>query len=78
MVNLVGAEGFTNVVYENMEKILGWTGVTPHILKKMTRPFRKMGHVTIVNSDEEARRIAEAVKKTLSGDKSNKNTNFTN
>jgi 5-(carboxyamino)imidazole ribonucleotide synthase len=30
----------------------------------MTRPFRKMGHVTIVNSDiEEARRIAEAVKK---------------
>jgi 5-(carboxyamino)imidazole ribonucleotide synthase len=26
MVNLVGAEGFTgNVVYENMEKILGWT-----------------------------------------------------
>jgi 5-(carboxyamino)imidazole ribonucleotide synthase len=55
MVNLVG-EGFTgNVVYENMEKILGWTGVTPHG-KKMTRPFRKMGHVTIVNSDiEEAR-----------------------
>jgi 5-(carboxyamino)imidazole ribonucleotide synthase len=39
-----------------MEKILGWTGVTPHG-KKMTRPFRKMGHVTIVNSDiEEARR----------------------
>jgi 5-(carboxyamino)imidazole ribonucleotide synthase len=28
MVNLVGAEGFTgNVVYENMEKILGWTGL---------------------------------------------------
>jgi 5-(carboxyamino)imidazole ribonucleotide synthase len=61
MVNLVGAEGFTgNVVYENM----GWTGLH-HIftVKKMTRPFRKMGHVTIVNSDiEEARRIAEAVK----------------
>jgi 5-(carboxyamino)imidazole ribonucleotide synthase len=31
MVNLVGAEGFGNVVYENMEKILGWTGVTHHI-----------------------------------------------
>jgi 5-(carboxyamino)imidazole ribonucleotide synthase len=41
--------------------------VTPHIYgKKMTRPFRKMGHVTIVNSDiEEARRIAEAVKNTI-------------
>jgi hypothetical protein len=32
-----------------------------------------MGHVTIVNSDiEEARRIAEAVKKHYQGDKSNK------
>jgi 5-(carboxyamino)imidazole ribonucleotide synthase len=68
MVNLVGAEGFTgNVVYENMGEILGWTGVTPHIYgKKMTRPFRKMGHVTIVNADiKEARRIAEAVKNTI-------------
>jgi 5-(carboxyamino)imidazole ribonucleotide synthase len=68
MVNLVGAEGFSgNVIYENIEKILGWNGVTPHIYgKKMTRPFRKMGHVTIVNSDiKEARRIAEEVKNTI-------------
>jgi 5-(carboxyamino)imidazole ribonucleotide synthase len=68
MVNLVGAEGFSgNVIYENIEKILGWNGVTPHIYgKKQTRPFRKMGHVTIVNSDiEEARRIAEDVKNTI-------------
>ena len=42
-------------------------GVTPHIYgKKQTRPFRKMGHVTIVNEDlNEARRIAEDVKKTI-------------
>ena len=34
--------------------------------KKETRPFRKMGHVTIVNEDlDEARRIAEKVKKTI-------------
>ncbi|TRX35546.1 5-(carboxyamino)imidazole ribonucleotide synthase [Flavobacterium sp. ZT3R18] len=68
MVNLSGAEGFSgDVIYENIEKILGWSGVTPHIYgKKQTRPFRKMGHVTIVNEDiNEARRIAEDVKNTI-------------
>ncbi|MFI0428379.1 5-(carboxyamino)imidazole ribonucleotide synthase [Mariniflexile sp. HMF6888] len=68
MVNLVGAEGFSgNVVYENMEAIMNLEGVTPHIYgKKQTRPFRKMGHVTIVNEDlNEARRIAEEVKNTI-------------
>ncbi|OIP49459.1 MAG: 5-(carboxyamino)imidazole ribonucleotide synthase [Flavobacteriaceae bacterium CG2_30_34_30] len=65
MVNLVGAEGHTGqVVYKNIEKILAMPGVTPHIYgKKETRPFRKMGHVTIVNEDiAEARKIAEEVK----------------
>jgi len=68
MVNLVGEEGFTgNVIYENIEKILGTPGVTPHIYgKKQTRPFRKMGHVTIINEDvSEARKIAEQVKNTI-------------
>ena len=68
MVNLTGAEGFSgDVIYENIEKILGWDGVTPHIYgKKQTRPFRKMGHVTIVNEDiNEARKIAEDVKNTI-------------
>ena len=68
MVNLVGEEGFSgDVIYKNIEKILSWEGVTPHIYgKKQTRPFRKMGHVTIVNEDiNEARRIAEDVKNTI-------------
>lgn len=68
MVNLVGAEGYTgNVVYQNMEDILKLEGVTPHIYgKKETRPFRKMGHVTIVNKDiDKAREIAEQVKNTI-------------
>ena len=68
MVNLVGAEGFSgDVVYENMEEILSMDGVTPHIYgKKQTRPYRKMGHVTIVNNNlDEARKIAEKVKKTI-------------
>lgn len=65
MVNLVGAEGFSGqVIYENIEKIMAIDGVTPHIYgKRETRPFRKMGHVTIVNENmEEARKIAEEVK----------------
>ena len=68
MVNLVGEEGFNgDVIYENIENILGWNGVTPHIYgKKQTRPFRKMGHVTIVNQDiKVARKIAEDVKNTI-------------
>lgn len=65
MVNLVGAEDYQGkVVYKNIESILALDGVTPHIYgKKETRPFRKMGHVTIVNSDlNTARVIAEKVK----------------
>ncbi|MFK7832967.1 MAG: 5-(carboxyamino)imidazole ribonucleotide synthase [Winogradskyella sp.] len=68
MVNLVGAENHTgNVVYKNIETILAMDGVTPHIYgKKQTRPFRKMGHVTIVNSEiDKAREIAEKVKETI-------------
>jgi 5-(carboxyamino)imidazole ribonucleotide synthase len=65
MVNLVGEEGFSGqVIYENIEKIMAIDGVTPHIYgKRETRPFRKMGHVTIVNENMvEARKIAEEVK----------------
>lgn len=68
MVNLVGAEGYTgDVVYENIEEILKIDGVTPHIYgKKTTKPFRKMGHVTIVNEDiNEARKVAQQVKETI-------------
>lgn len=68
MVNLVGEEGYEgNVLYKNIEEILKIKGVTPHIYgKKQTRPFRKMGHVTIVNKNiKKAREIAEKVKKTI-------------
>ncbi|WP_434037702.1 5-(carboxyamino)imidazole ribonucleotide synthase [Formosa sp. 4Alg 33] len=68
MVNLVGAEGHAgDVVYKNIENIMAMDGVTPHIYgKKQTRPFRKMGHVTIVNEDiAEARKIAENVKNSI-------------
>jgi len=68
MVNLVGAEGHTGeVVYANMEEALKMDGVTPHIYgKKQTRPFRKMGHVTIVDKDmAKARNVAQVVKEKI-------------
>lgn len=68
MVNLVGEEGYQgDVVYKNIEQILELEGVTPHIYgKRQTRPFRKMGHVTIVHQEiDTARAIAEKVKTTI-------------
>ncbi len=68
MVNLSGEENHKGApIYQNMDQILKMPGVTPHIYgKKETRPFRKMGHVTIVNKDiQKARTIAEEVKNTL-------------
>lgn len=68
MVNLVGAKGHQGpVYYKNMEHILAIEGVCPHIYgKKETRPFRKMGHITIVNKNlETARQIAAQVKETI-------------
>ena len=68
MVNLVGAAGHQGPVhYKNMEHVLAIEGVCPHIYgKKETRPFRKMGHITIVNKElSVARKIAEDVKETI-------------
>lgn len=68
MVNLVGAEQHTgDVLYKNIDTIMAMNGVTPHIYgKKQTRPFRKMGHVTIVDKDiNKAREIAQRVKETI-------------
>jgi 5-(carboxyamino)imidazole ribonucleotide synthase len=39
MVNQLVLKAFQDVIYENIEKILGWNGVTPHIYGKHT--FRK-------------------------------------
>ncbi len=68
MVNLVGANNhYGDVTYKNMKEILKIKGITPHIYgKKQTKPFRKMGHVTIVNKNiTEARKIAEKVKQLI-------------
>lgn len=53
MVNLLGEVGYTgNAVYEGMNKLLATEGVHLHLYgKKTTKPFRKMGHATIVDHD---------------------------
>ena len=69
MVNLVGKKGYTGpVVYKNIDQVLGIKGVIPHIYgKKETRPFRKMGHVTIIHPKiDTARKMAAQIKETLS------------
>lgn len=68
MVNLLGAEGYTGpVYYENIEECIAHEGVHVYIYgKKMTKPFRKMGHVTVTNhSLFEAKRLALWIKKQL-------------
>ncbi len=68
MVNLLGEPGYDGVAeYKGLEKALKIEGVAIHLYgKKFTRPFRKMGHVTIVDRDlKTAKEKAKFVKRTL-------------
>jgi len=68
MLNLLGEEEHTGPVhYEGFAECMAIDGVKIHLYgKKMTRPSRKMGHVTILgNTVDEARLKAEQVKKLL-------------
>ena len=53
MVNVLGEDGFTGAAkYAGMDEVLKRSGVHPHLYgKKITKPFRKMGHVTITGHD---------------------------
>ncbi len=53
MVNLLGEEGHTGpAYYEGMDDLLATQGVFPFLYgKKITKPFRKMGHITVTDSD---------------------------
>ena len=69
MVNLLGEEGHEGEArYEGLEEILSIEGASVHLYgKRTTKPFRKMGHVTILDSDihralEKARRIKHQLK----------------
>ncbi|HMN32845.1 MAG TPA: 5-(carboxyamino)imidazole ribonucleotide synthase [Chitinophagaceae bacterium] len=68
MVNLLGAKGFSgNVYYEGIENCLSQEGIHIHIYgKKQTKPFRKMGHVTVTNKDiQQAKNTAIWVRQNL-------------
>jgi 5-(carboxyamino)imidazole ribonucleotide synthase len=68
MINLLGEKGHEGVAkYEGMEKIMALEGVYIHLYgKKYTKPFRKMGHVTIVDQNREAAiEKANYIKETL-------------
>lgn len=68
MVNVLGEEGYSGpAYYEGLETCLGIDGVYPHLYgKKETKPFRKMGHVTVVNTSlEKAIEKATTIQKTL-------------
>lgn len=53
MVNLLGEEGFSgDVLVEGLDEAMAEKGVYVHLYgKKTTKPFRKMGHVTILDED---------------------------
>ena len=68
MINLLGEPGFEgNVKYDGLTEVMAIEGVKMHLYgKKITKPFRKMGHVTVLsNSIEEASKKAEWVKQKL-------------
>ncbi|MCC5936135.1 MAG: 5-(carboxyamino)imidazole ribonucleotide synthase [Lunatimonas sp.] len=69
MVNLLGEAGYTGEAFvEGMDTALGEKGVYIHLYgKKVTKPFRKMGHITLLEEDitrlkEKALRLKETIK----------------
>ena len=65
MINLLGENGFEgNVRYEGLYEYLGQPGIHPHLYgKAKTKPFRKMGHITIAGSTIEfVKKLAHEVK----------------
>ena len=69
MINLLGEKGFEGqAIYQGLEEAMQISGVHPHIYgKETTKPFRKMGHVTIAkpvleDAKNTGRKIKELIK----------------
>jgi 5-(carboxyamino)imidazole ribonucleotide synthase len=68
MVNLLGEPGYNGLAkYLGFEEVINVPGVHVHLYgKRFTKPFRKMGHVTIMDPDlESLKNKASIVKQTL-------------
>jgi len=65
MINLLGEKGFTGTAkYEGLNDLLNYPNVFPHLYgKETTKPFRKMGHITITGSSiKEVKETADKIK----------------
>jgi len=69
MINLLGDKNHTGTpVYKGINEVMKQQGVYVHLYGKTeTKPFRKMGHITVVNPDLDkaianAREVAKSVK----------------
>jgi len=68
MLNLLGEPDYEgDALYEGLEKVLNEDGVFVHLYgKTQTKPFRKMGHVTIIDGDvKKLRQKVDFVKENL-------------
>ncbi len=68
MINLLGEPGYNGeAVYDGIDEVMKWPGTYIHLYgKKITKPFRKMGHVTVTADElDDAIAIALKVKETL-------------
>jgi 5-(carboxyamino)imidazole ribonucleotide synthase len=56
MINLLGESGFEGPAeYQGLEKVMELSGVYVHLYgKTFTKPFRKMGHVTVIDEDRKS------------------------
>jgi 5-(carboxyamino)imidazole ribonucleotide synthase len=59
MVNILGADGYNGpTYYEGLDNTMEMPGVFPFLYgKKITKPFRKMGHITIIDNDIESVKV---------------------
>jgi len=65
MLNILGEDGFKGpVIYKGLDQVLKVPGVYVHLYgKKETKPFRKMGHLTVTaQTIEQAEKIADEIK----------------
>lgn len=68
MINLLGEAGYSGIAkYENLDEVMKIKGVSVHLYgKKETKPFRKMGHVTIYGENlAELKKIGKDVAQKL-------------
>ncbi len=68
MLNIIGEKGFEGpAVYQGLQDVLAMSGVYVHLYgKSTTKPFRKMGHVTVLGREiSEIKERIEYIKTTL-------------